>query len=101
MTLSESNAAIMAAAVDPTSPDLAAYEQLLSERGIAIARFAAGASPELLAETFAAGERFQELMERVKFDSRRELDAMIRLHRGLQDNLDRIQPASEQIVCFG
>ena len=95
MTLAEVNQRLLA--VDCN--DSEAVEAALTERARAIAEFAASASHEALADTLAAGEALRHRLEFAQIETRRDLDRMTKLRRGLASTLDESQP--DRVTCFG
>lgn len=95
MTLHEANQLLLE--VDCRDPDAVACA--LTDRARAIAEFAAAAAPDLLQETLVAGEAFRDRFEHAQIETRRELDRMTKLSRGLESTLDDCQP--DRITCFG
>jgi hypothetical protein len=79
--------------------DAGAVEAALIERARALAEHASSASRELLKQTLVTGNEFRERLEMAQIESRRELDRMTKLRRGLASTLAEHQ--SDQITCFG
>ena len=93
MTIPEANQLLLE--VDCGDPQ--AVAAALTGRAQAIAEFAATASQDLLKETLASGEDLRKRLEHVRIETRRELDRMTKLRRGLESTLD--QP--DRVTCFG
>ena len=95
MTLSEANLRLLDA--DCNDPDSVAVA--LTDRARAITEFAASAPVNLLRETLATGEAFRDLLAHARIETRRDLDRMTKLSRGLASTLDQSQ--AERVTCFG
>ena len=95
MTLIEANQLLLE--VDCRDPD--AVASALTDRARAIAEFASTASADLLEETLSAGVTFRDRLEHAQIETRRELDRMTKLSRGLESTLDQGQP--DRVTCFG
>ena len=95
MTLLDANQRLLE--VDCRDPD--AVISALTDRARAIAEFAACAPREALLDLLASGEAFRQRLESAKNETRRELDRMTNLNRGLVSTLDQSEP--DRVTCFG